>query len=96
MVEWHHGFSGPEFEQTLEIVKDREAWCAEFQWVIKSQTQWSNGKTTNHETRKLLVSFSSVQLELSSFSISFIQKYAFKYLYFKYKYKISVKILNYI
>ena len=28
MVEWHHQLDGHEFEQTWEIVKDREAWLA--------------------------------------------------------------------
>ena len=28
MVGWHHQFNGHEFEQTQEIVKDREAWSA--------------------------------------------------------------------
>ena len=27
MVGWHHWLSGHEFEQTLGVVKDREAWC---------------------------------------------------------------------
>ena len=28
MVGWHHRLNGHEFEQTLVIVKDREAWHA--------------------------------------------------------------------
>ena len=32
------GNNGPEFEQTLEIVKDREAWCAAVHRVAKTQT----------------------------------------------------------
>ena len=28
MVGWHHRLSGREFEQTLELVMDREAWRA--------------------------------------------------------------------
>ena len=38
MVGWHHQLSGHEFEQTLEIVIDREAWYAAVHGVIKSQT----------------------------------------------------------
>ena len=28
MVGWHHQLNGHEFESTLELVMDREAWCA--------------------------------------------------------------------
>ena len=28
MVEWHHRLNGHEFEQALEMLKDRDAWCA--------------------------------------------------------------------
>ena len=28
MVEWHHQLNGHELGQTLEMMKDREAWCA--------------------------------------------------------------------
>ena len=28
MVRYHHRLNGHEFEQTLEVVMDREAWCA--------------------------------------------------------------------
>ena len=28
MVGWHHRLNGYEFEQTLVVVKDREAWSA--------------------------------------------------------------------
>ena len=27
MIGWHHQFNGREFEQTLEMAKDKEAWC---------------------------------------------------------------------
>ena len=46
MVEWHHQLSGHEFEQTLETVKDREAWCAAVNGVAKSQTRLSDWTTT--------------------------------------------------
>ena len=35
---WHHRLSGDEFEQTQEIVKDREAWHAAVYRVARSQT----------------------------------------------------------
>ena len=42
MVGWHHRLNGHEFEQALEMVKDREAWSAANHEVIKSQTQLSD------------------------------------------------------
>ena len=42
VVGWHHQLSGHEFEQALEIVKDREAWCAAVHGVPNSQTQLSD------------------------------------------------------
>ena len=30
MAGWHHQLNGDEFEQTQEIVKDREVWFAAF------------------------------------------------------------------
>ena len=42
MVGWHHRLNGHEFEQTLEMVKDGEAWCAAVHGVIKRQTQLSD------------------------------------------------------
>ena len=41
-VGWHHCLNGHEFEQTQEMVKDREAWCTAVHRVAKSQTQLNN------------------------------------------------------
>ena len=41
MVGWHHRLNG-HVEQAPGDVKDREAWCATFHGVTKSQTQLSD------------------------------------------------------
>ena len=38
MIGWHHWLYGHEFEQALEMVKDRESWHAAIHGVTKSQT----------------------------------------------------------
>ena len=42
MVGWHHRVNGREFEQALELVMDREAWCAAVHGITKSQTRLSD------------------------------------------------------
>ena len=37
IVRWHHQLNEQEFEQALELVMDREAWCAAVHGVTKSQ-----------------------------------------------------------
>ena len=39
MVGWHHRLNGHEFQQTAEMVKDREAWRAAVHGVAKSWTR---------------------------------------------------------
>ena len=39
---WYHQLSGCEFEQTLGVVMNREAWHAAVHRVTKSQTRVSN------------------------------------------------------
>ena len=45
MVGWHHWLNGHEFEQTQEMLKDREARRAAVHGVAKSQTWLSNWTT---------------------------------------------------
>ena len=52
MVGWYLWLSGHEFEQTLEIVKDREAWHATVHGVTKSLT-WLSNWTTSHMPKLL-------------------------------------------
>ena len=40
------------FEKLREMVKDREAWSAVVHGVTKSQTQLSNGMTTDKKTEE--------------------------------------------
>ena len=42
MVGWHHQLYGHEDEQTLEVVKDRGAWCAADHGVTNGWTQLPN------------------------------------------------------
>ena len=42
MIGWHHQHNGHEFEQTLEMVKDREAWHGAVHGVTNSCAQLSD------------------------------------------------------
>ena len=53
MVGWHHWLNGHESEQTLETVKDREAWHAAVHGVTKSWTRLSNWIAVTNRDSKL-------------------------------------------
>ena len=38
MIGWHHQLDGHEFKQAVELVKNKEAWCAMVHGFPKSQT----------------------------------------------------------
>ena len=42
MVGWHHRLDGHEFGWTLQVVMNREGWCALVHGVTKSQTRLSD------------------------------------------------------
>ena len=65
---WYHQHNGPEFEQTPEIVKDREAWCATVHGVTKSQTQLSNWIAA---TTMFLLYFTKMELYCTFWLIPF-------------------------
>ena len=52
MAGWHHWLNGHEFEQSREIVKDREVGCAAVRRVTKNQTRLGDW-TTNLLSRSL-------------------------------------------
>ena len=47
MVGWHHRLSGQEFDQTQEIMKDREVWRAAVLGIAKTWTQLKENKKTD-------------------------------------------------
>ena len=42
MAGWHHQLTGCKFEQATGVGDGREAWCATFHGVAKSQTRLSD------------------------------------------------------
>ena len=53
MVGWHHRLDGHEFEQTGEMVKDREALHVALHGVTKSQTQLKRLSGSNSSIQKI-------------------------------------------
>ena len=62
MVGWHHQLEGHEFEQTLGVATDREAWHAAVHGVTKSQTQLKrlSKETATTLGRKVMTNLDSI------------------------------------
>ena len=67
VVRQHHRLKGHEFEQTLEDMKDREAWHAAVHEVTKSRTGLSDGTTTTTYISISLSFTSLIIFEIHSF-----------------------------
>ena len=88
VVRQHHRLKGHEFEQTLEDMKDREAWHAAVHEVTKSRTGLSDGTTTT--------TYISISLSFTSLIIFEIHSFFFlihKIDHFKMRYSHSFLLL---
>ena len=54
MVAWHHQLYGHEFEQTLGIVKDREAWHVAVHGLQRVRHDWMTKQQQNYKTFYLI------------------------------------------
>ena len=65
MVGWHHWLNGHEFEQTREMVMDREAWHAAVHGMAKSRTWLSDWTELNCKIAALFIRGSISTLALT-------------------------------
>ena len=72
MVGCHHQLNGHEFEQTREILKNREVWCAAVHGITKNQTWLNDWTTTKMENTKDNYAIKQAFLFFYNFICSFI------------------------
>ena len=69
MIGWHHQLSGHEFEQTQEVVRNREAWHAAVHGVTNSRTwlsDWTTTKLISAKNKQTMSFFLNVACDSAS------------------------------